>query len=116
MADAADDEAVERPADAEHHERQQRQGEQRIEMQLRGEQPGAEHRDHQQRAMREVDDVQHAVDQRQPECHERIDATGQQSADERGEQDVEHQPTSSAAARPAIAPYAIAVSSPLPER
>ena len=41
-------------------------------------------RHHQRRAMGEVDDVQHAVDQRQPQRHQRIDRAGGQAVEDGG--------------------------------
>ena len=46
-----------------------------------------EHRGRQQRAVREIDDVQDAVDQRQPERDQRIDRAGHQSVEHRRDQD-----------------------------
>ena len=67
--------------------RQQERGEIRIEPeQLEGEE-GREQRRGQQRAVREIDDVQHAVDQRQPKRDQRIDRAGQQAVEDRGDQD-----------------------------
>ncbi len=45
------------------------------------------------RAMGEVDDVQHAVDQRQPQRHQRVDRPGQEAVEHGGEDDLggEHQ-------------------------
>ena len=46
-----------------------------------------EHRRGQQRAMGEVDDVQHAVDQRQPERDQRVDGAGHQAVEHRRNED-----------------------------
>jgi len=46
-----------------------------------------EHRGGQQRAVGEVDDVQNAVDQRQPERDQRIDRAGHQSVQHRRDED-----------------------------
>ena len=46
-----------------------------------------EQRGRQQRAMREVDDVQHAIDQRQPERDQRIDGAGHQAVEQRRNED-----------------------------
>ena len=38
-----------------------------------------------QRAMGEIDDVQHAVDQRQPERDQRVDRAGHETVEDRGD-------------------------------
>ena len=48
---------------------------------------GREHGGGEQRAVGEIDDVQHAVDQRQPERDQRIDRTGQEAVENGGDQD-----------------------------
>ena len=48
---------------------------------------GREHRGGQQRAMGEVDDVQHAVDQRQAERDQRVDGAGHQTVEDRRNED-----------------------------
>src|SRR5262249_46400943 len=44
--------------------------------------PGAVHREHQELAVGEVDDAQHAEDQRQADAHERVDAADEQTGDD----------------------------------
>ena len=51
---------------------------------------GKESREHggaQQRAMREINDVKHAVDQRQSKRNQRIDCADQQAVEDRGDED-----------------------------
>jgi hypothetical protein len=51
---------------------------------------GEERREHgggEQRAVGEVDDVQHAVDQRQAERDQRVDRAGQQAVEDRRNED-----------------------------
>ncbi len=68
MGGRADDKTLQRVAEPEKNRRQQEHREIGIEaQQLEGEK-GGEHGRAQHRAMGEVDDVQHAVDQRQPEA------------------------------------------------
>ena len=40
-----------------------------------------------QRAMGEIDDVEDAVDQREPERHQRVDGAGEQAVEDRGNED-----------------------------
>ena len=83
----ADDEALQAVAEQEEQRRQPDGREIGIEAeQLVGEER-REHRGGQQRAVREVDDVQHAVDQRQPERDQRIDRAGHQSVEHRRNED-----------------------------
>ena len=49
------------------------------------------HRQHEQAAVREVDDVQDAVDQREPDGDEHVDAAGHQAVDQPGEKDLRAQ-------------------------
>ena len=87
MRRRADDEALQGIAEREEYRREQEHGDVRIEpQQAIGEESGEQGRG-QHRAMREIDDVQHAVDQRQPERDQRIDRAGQQTVEDRGDQD-----------------------------
>ena len=60
-------------ADQEERRNEDRQGEVGIDAELRLQEIRAVERQHQQAAVGEVDDVQHAVDQREPERDQRVD-------------------------------------------
>ena len=82
-----DDETLQRVAKDEERRRQQEGGNIGVEPERMKGEEDREHGGTQQRAVREIDDVQHAVDQRQPERDKRIDRAGQQAVEDRGNQD-----------------------------
>ena len=82
-----DDETLQAIAEREECRRDQEDGNIRIEPEFLVGEECRKQRRAQQRAMGEVDDVQHAVDQRQSQRHQRIDRAGHQSVEDRGEQD-----------------------------
>ena len=85
------DEALQRVAEAEEQRRQQHRGDIGINAEQRiGEERG-EHRRRQQRAVGEVDDVQDAVDQRQPERDQRVDRASHQAVEHRGDENYRRQ-------------------------
>ena len=87
----ADDEALQAVAQREEQRREHDGREIGIEAEQPVREERREHRGGQQRAMGEVDDVQDAVDQRQPERDQRIDGAGHQSVEDRGNQDDRRQ-------------------------
>ena len=86
-----DDEALQRIADAKKGRRQQEDGEIRIDAERPIGEVGSKHGSGEQRAVGEIDDVKHAVDQRQAERDQRIDRAGQQTVDDGGSQDGRRQ-------------------------
>ncbi len=87
VAGRADDKALQNVAEPEKQQRQRHRREVRIEAEhFIGKERG-EHGRGQQRAVGEVDDVQHAVDQRQPERDQGIHGPGQQSVEHRRNED-----------------------------
>ena len=87
MRGGADDEALQAIAKPEEQRRQQDRRDVWIEPQETVREERREHRRGQQRAMGEVDDVQDAVDQRQPERDQRIHGAGHQSVQHRRNKD-----------------------------
>ena len=83
----ADDEALQAVAEHEKQRRQTDRGEIGIEAEPLVGEERREHRGGQQRAMGEVDDVQHAVDQRQAERDQRVDRAGHQAVEHRRNED-----------------------------
>ena len=73
-------------AEREECRRDQKRGEIRIKPEFLEGEEGREQRGAQQRAMGEVDNVQHAINQRQPERDQRIDCAGHQAVDDGCEQ------------------------------
>ena len=87
MRGRADDEALQPVAEQEEQRREPERREIGIEAEQLVREERREHRGGQQRAMREVDDVQHAVDQRQPERDQRVDGAGHQAVEDRRNED-----------------------------
>ena len=83
----ADDEALQAIAQQEEQRREHDRREVGIEAEQLVRKERREHRGGQQRAVGEVDDVQDAVDQRQPERDQRVDGAGHQSVEHRGNED-----------------------------
>ena len=69
-------------AHCEDRDRHQRQREQRVHTQGGARAPGQKRADHQELAVREVDDADHAHRQRQPRCDERVQAALQQAIEQ----------------------------------
>ena len=87
MRSRTDEEALQGIAEHEKYGRKQEDGDVRIKAQQpKGEERGEQGRT-QQRAMRKIDDVEHAVDQRQPESNKGIDRADQQTVEDRRNQD-----------------------------
>ena len=87
MAGAVDHQPLQQVAQREHarhHQRQRRVG---IQPQPLVEQIDRVQRHHQRRAMGEVDDVQHAVDQGQAQRHQRVHGAGGQAVEHGAEED-----------------------------
>ena len=89
VAGAADHAALQRVAEREHRRHHDRQRQVRVDAEETLQAVDAVQRHHQRRAVREVDDVQHAVDQRQAERHQRVDRAGGDAVEQRREEDVE---------------------------
>ena len=87
VAGRADDKALQRVAEPEKQHRQRHRREVRIEAEHLIGKERREHRRGQQRAVGEIDDVQHAVDQRQPERDQGIHGPGHQSVEHRRNED-----------------------------
>jgi len=83
----ADDKALQGVAEPEKQHRQRHRREVRIEAEQLIGKERSEHGRGQQRAVREVDDVQHAVDQRQPKRDQGIHRPGHQSVEHRRNED-----------------------------
>ena len=79
-----DDEALQGVAHREEQRREHDCGEIGIEAEQPVREESREHRRGQQRAVREIDDVQHAVDQRQAERDQRVDGAGHEPVEDRG--------------------------------
>ena len=88
MAVSADQPAVEHEAHDESAARDQWQADVGIDAEEPPQKEDGVHGQHQQAAMGEVDDVKHAVDQRQSDGDEHIDAAGQQPVQDAGEEDL----------------------------
>src|SRR5260221_7639146 len=89
VARRGDDRALQRIAQHEHRRNDDRQSEIGIDAEERVEEIDAVERQHQQAAMGEIDDVQHAVDQRQPERHQRVNRAGGDAVQHRREHDLQ---------------------------
>ena len=87
MAGRANHQALQRVAEAEEDQRQRDDRDIGIDAGLKRE-VDREHRRTQDRAMGEIDDVQHAIDQRQPDRDQRIDRAGHQAVEHGGSQDI----------------------------
>ena len=85
VARPADHESLQRVAQREHGAHHDGQGEERIDAEPGEQEVDAVQRDHQRRAVREVDDVQDPVDEGQPERDQRIDGALGQAVQEGGE-------------------------------
>ena len=81
------DEALQAIAQQEEQRREPERRDVGIEAQQLVRKKRREHRGGQQRAVGEIDDVQDAVDQRQPERNERVDGAGHQAVEHRGNED-----------------------------
>jgi len=77
-----DDAALQHVAQHEEGGHRDRQRQIRVDAEAGIEEIDAVQRDHQDRAVGEVDDVQHAVDQRKAERHQRVDRAGGQPVDQ----------------------------------
>ena len=83
VVDPRDDGPVEHPADAVHHRGHQDAEDQRIDPGALPHPPGEEGGEHDHRGVRQVDDLHDAEDQGESRGHQRVDATHEQSEDER---------------------------------
>ncbi|MNE75926.1 hypothetical protein D3C80_1721290 [compost metagenome] len=88
MAGRPDDEALQPVAQHEHQRHQRHDHQIGVEAEPGPGDPDREHRAGQQRAMGEVDDVEHAVDQRQAEGDQRVDRAGHQPVQRRFQDDL----------------------------
>ena len=88
VARRADDEALEAVAEAEHQGHDPDHRPIGIDVDQSEGAPDREHRDGEQRPVREVDDVQHPVDQGQPEGDEGVDRPRHQAVEGRLDQDL----------------------------
>ncbi len=87
MRGGTDDEALQHIAEREKERCERKHGKIRIEAEFLIAQERCEQGGAQKRAMGEIDDVQHAVDQRQPERDKRVHGAGQEPVEDRGDQD-----------------------------
>ena len=74
-----DDQAVHHDPEQEHGRHDRHDGIVWVEAEIPRHRPGAVHRDHQEFAVGEIDDAQHAENQRQPDAHQGIDAADEQA-------------------------------------
>jgi hypothetical protein len=77
-----DDHPVHEDTEQEHGRHDRDDGIVGIEPEIFRHRPGAVHRKHQELAMGEIDDAQHAEDQRQADAHERVDAADEQAGED----------------------------------
>jgi hypothetical protein len=81
-AHARDGSDVEHISKSEHHRRGEHHGQQRVEPDAVPERPGQERGQDQEGAVRDVDHVHHAEDQREPGGEQRVGAADQQAEEE----------------------------------
>ncbi len=82
-----DHEPLQGIADKKEQGRQEHRRDVRVDPEKAVREEGREHRGGEQRPMREVDDVQHAVDQREAERDQRIDGARHQAVEQRRDED-----------------------------
>ena len=78
----SDQEMLDQHADHEQHRHRNKQRSKRIDAELVGEKEGDIHPDHHEFALGEVDDLDHAEDQRDADTDERVDSADKQAVDD----------------------------------
>ena len=78
----ADQEMLDQHADHEQHRHRDEKRKKRIDAELVGEEEADIHPDHHEFALGEVDDLDHAEDQRDADADERVDAADEQAVDD----------------------------------